>query len=350
MLAFASLALATLSAPAVPTQSFDALFAPPALLSLEGRCALVTGASGGIGRATACALAREGMDLVLIARRKERLLELKAEIERRELPSSVLIFVGDVSDDALYAELRASGCLERVDTLINNAGLARGVEQVGKASAKDWKEMLDANCYGAFRIVNEVGAATSAARAPLATAGTSPSHVLVRAVPEWPPSRVGRTRAAAPAPPPPPASRRARAQVLPHMLARGCGHVVSLGSIAGLEPYEGGSVYCASKSALHAFCKSLRYETYDQGVRATVVAPGLVREILSLAAPLAAPLARRPPCRWVRAQSFPRCGCATARGRARCTTESPRSRRPTSRTRSSGRCASHSTSTSTSYT
>ena len=146
--------LATLSG--VPTQSFDALFSPPPLLPLKGRCALVTGASSGIGRATACALAREGVDLVLIARRKERLLEIKAEIERRELPCKVTVIAGDVTSDSLYEELRQSGCLENVDTLVNNAGLARGVSQVGDARVEDWKEMIDANCYGAFRMVNEV--------------------------------------------------------------------------------------------------------------------------------------------------------------------------------------------------
>lgn len=66
--------------------------------------------------------------------------------------------------------------------------------------------------------------------------------------------------------------------MLPQMLARGSGHVVSLGSIAGLEPYEGGAVYAASKHAMHAFCKALRYETYDSNIRCTVVAPGLVGE------------------------------------------------------------------------
>ena len=69
-----------------------------------------------------------------------------------------------------------------------------------------------------------------------------------------------------------------RVQVLPYMLARKRGHVISLGSIAGLEPYEGGSVYVATKSAMHSFCKALRYETYSSNIRSTIVAPGLVGE------------------------------------------------------------------------
>eukprot|EP00962_Isochrysis_galbana_P027990 scaffold8826_cov117-Isochrysis_galbana.AAC.2 len=234
----------------VPPQSFDALFSPPNLLSLEGRCALVTGASAGIGRATACALALQGMDLVLVARRKDRLLELKAEIERRGLPGRVTVVAGDVTADSLYDELRNLGCV--VDTLINNAGLARGVSRVGKAAETDWKEMLDANCYGAFRMVNEVRSP------PFEHNGLGPFCVQRTPV-------LARRRASL-------------AQMLPQMLARGSGHVVSLGSIAGLEPYEGGAVYAASKHAMHAFCKALRYETYDSNIRCTVVAPGLVGE------------------------------------------------------------------------
>merc|ERR1712150_263869 len=67
-------------------------------------------------------------------------------------------------------------------------------------------------------------------------------------------------------------------EVLPGMFARGGGHVISIGSIAGHEAYEGGSVYCATKFAMHAFMKSLRYETYSKNVRCTVVAPGFVGE------------------------------------------------------------------------
>merc|ERR1711871_609117 len=71
------------------------------------------------------------------------------------------------------------------------------------------------------------------------------------------------------------AFRVARA-CLPGMIERGSGHIISTGSIAGLESYEGGSVYCASKHALHAFMKSLRYETYNKNIRTAIVAPGFV--------------------------------------------------------------------------
>lgn len=102
-----------------------------------------------------------------------------------------------------------------------NAGLARGKDTVGSATLSDWAEMMDANCMGTFRLVNEL---------------------------------------------------------VPIFTNKGGGHIISTGSIAGLEAYEGGAVYCASKHAVHAFMKALRYETFKANIRCTVVAPGFVGE------------------------------------------------------------------------
>lgn len=208
----------------VPSQEYDALFevgrAPP-LQDLTGKWALVSGASSGIGKAVACALAAAGCNVTLLARRKDRLDEIKQEIERRGLKVQVKVVAGDVCADATYAALKEAGCLDETDFLVNNAGLARGRDFVGDATMEDWREMIDANCLGAFRLTNAV---------------------------------------------------------LKSMVARGSGHVIMTGSIAGLESYEGGSVYCATKSAVHAFMKALRYETYAKNIRCTVVAPGLVGE------------------------------------------------------------------------
>merc|ERR1711871_616901 len=201
-------------------QTLDDMFnSASRLMDLTGKTALVTGASSGIGKATACALAANGVNLILVARREEKLQEIAAAVSERKLPVTVEIVVGDVVSDGLYKELEEKGHLERVDMLINNAGLARGKASCAEAEISDWEEMMNANCNGAFR--------------------------MVRAV-------------------------------LPGMIARGSGHIVSTGSIAGLESYEGGSVYCASKHALHAFMKALRYETYSHNVRTTIVAPGFV--------------------------------------------------------------------------
>ena len=202
----------------MPVQSFDSLFAAAEVASIAGRKAIVTGASSGIGRATACALASAGCNLVLISRRADRLQELEQEIQAR-VDVNVVSVAGDVTDAALYDELTARGCFDDLSFLINNAGLARGKEPVGQADLNDWKEMIDANCMGAFMMANAA---------------------------------------------------------VPHM-AEG-GHIVSTGSIAGLEAYEGGSVYVASKHALHAFMKVLRYETYSRGIRCTTIAPGFVGE------------------------------------------------------------------------
>jgi len=199
--------------------NYDELFTPSRTIPLAGRTALVTGASSGIGKATACMLAQEGCNLFLVARREPQLLEIKTEVEKRGLPGKVTVVVGDVSKDETYDALRTAGAYDQVDIIVNNAGLARGKEPVGSALLSDWSEMMDANCLGAFRLVNEL---------------------------------------------------------LPGMIARGGGHIISTGSIAGLESYENGSVYCASKHALHAFMKCLRYETYAKNIRTTVLAPGFV--------------------------------------------------------------------------
>jgi len=208
----------------VPAQSFDALFdagKTPVLQDITGKWALVSGASSGIGKATACALAACGCNLTLLARREDRLLEIKEEIARRGLSVEVRIVAGDVCAEDTYEKLRAAGALEQVDFLINNAGLAKGKDTVGAIKMVDMKEMFDANCMGAFRLANEV---------------------------------------------------------MPGMITRGGGHVILTGSIAGMEAYEGGSIYCATKHAAHAFMKALRYETYAKNIRCTTVAPGSVGE------------------------------------------------------------------------
>mmetsp|Transcript_118982 Transcript_118982/g.237185 ORF Transcript_118982/g.237185 Transcript_118982/m.237185 type:complete len:282 (-) Transcript_118982:48-893(-) len=206
---------------AVPAQDFDMLFNAGkeySLQNLSGKWALISGASSGIGKAAACALAASGCNVSLLARRRELLEQIKGEIDSRNFGVEVKVIAGDVNADQTYAKLRESGILDGTDFLVNNAGLALGKDNVGSCSLADMKQMLDANCYGAFRLVNEI---------------------------------------------------------LPGIISRGGGHVVTTGSIAGLESYEGGSIYCASKAAVHAFMKVLRYETYSKNIRCTTIAPGL---------------------------------------------------------------------------
>ena len=93
---------------------------------------------------------------MLVARRAEKLDELKAEISRRAPRVDVTVVAGDVNDDALYARLSALKIPERVDILFANAGLALGKDPVGSAELADWKGMMDANCFGAFRLIDLV--------------------------------------------------------------------------------------------------------------------------------------------------------------------------------------------------
>jgi len=207
--------------PTVPTQQWDELFKLEQEQPIAGKTALVTGCSSGIGKSTACMLATAGCNLVLLARRQDKLEELRHEILKREPSCQVTVIAGDVCSDSLYETLKAQRIPQRVDILVANAGLAVGKDLIGQAADEDWKVTMDANTMGAFRLIN---------------------------------------------------------LCLPAMIQKGGGHVVATGSIAGMESYEGGSVYCASKHALHAFMRSLRMETFSKNVRVTVLAPGLVGE------------------------------------------------------------------------
>lgn len=179
---------------------------------------LITGASSGIGAATARRLAGAGTSLSLGARRVERL--------PAELPDTFCHRL-DVTDEAsvetfIRAAVEAHG---PVDVLVNNAGLARGRETVAEADGAAWREMIETNVMGVL-------------------------HVTRR--------------------------------ILPSMIERQKGHLVMIGSIAGLESYPGGSVYCASKRALSSITETIRLETLGTGVKITRLDPGLVETEFSL--------------------------------------------------------------------
>jgi 3-hydroxy acid dehydrogenase/malonic semialdehyde reductase len=179
------------------------------------KTALVTGASSGIGRATAVALAKAGFQLVITGRRRERLEALAAELA----PTAVHILTFDVRDrtavEAAVAELPSG--FEHIDVLINNAGNAHGLSPIQDGDVADWDAMLDGNVKGLLYV----------------------------------------SRA-----------------VLPRM-GEG-GFIVNLGSIAGHEAYANGNVYCASKAAVNMLTRTMRIDLLPKGIRVAEVAPGMV--------------------------------------------------------------------------
>jgi len=194
--------------------------------SLKDRIVFVTGASSGIGEATAEAFAALGSKILMCARRVERLEKL-AETLEYEHKVAVHYFRLDVRD--LAAVDRAVAGLpsewRAIDVLVNNAGLSRGLEKLPSGLAEDWEEMIDTNVKGLLYV-----------------------------------SRV----------------------VLPGMIERGRGHIINIGSIAGEEVYPGGNVYCASKFAVRALSKSLRLDLNGTPIRVSEVAPGMVETEFSV--------------------------------------------------------------------
>jgi 3-hydroxy acid dehydrogenase/malonic semialdehyde reductase len=178
---------------------------------------LVTGASSGFGAAIARRFAREGHRIVAAGRRADRLGALRAEIGGE----AVLALPLDVRDRAAVERAVAGlpADFAAVDLLVNNAGLARGLEPAQKASLDDWEEMVDTNVKGLMTM----------------------------------------TRA-----------------VLPGMVARDRGHVVNIGSTAARWPYPGANVYGATKAFVHQFSLNLRADLLGTRVRVTVVDPGMV--------------------------------------------------------------------------
>ena len=179
------------------------------------KTAFITGASSGIGRATALALAKSGYQLVVTGRRRERLEALASELA----PTPVHILTFDVRDraavEAAVAELPAG--FQQVEVLINNAGNAHGLSPIQDGDPADWDAMLDGNVKGLLYV----------------------------------------SRA-----------------VLPRM---GEGSfMVNIGSIAGHEAYTNGNVYCASKAAVSMLTRTMRLDLLPRGIRVAEVAPGMV--------------------------------------------------------------------------
>ncbi len=188
--------------------------------------AVITGASAGIGEATAVQLAQAGFNLILVARRKERLEKLQKALQEK-FHTEVLTATVDVSKSeqvqAFVGQFRSQ--LEQLQVLVNNAGLAKGTTAFQDADTKDWDVTIDTNVKGLLYF--------------------------------------------------------ARA-VLPFFVANKQGHIVNLGSVAGRWVYPGGAVYCASKFAVRAISEGLRLDLLGKNIRVTNIEPGMVETEFSL--------------------------------------------------------------------
>jgi serine 3-dehydrogenase len=187
-------------------------------VSSVARTVFVTGASAGIGAACARRFAADGWRVLVCARRAERVEALVAEL--RAGGSEALGFALDVRDPrAVESACQALPAnWQRIDVLVNNAGLSRGKEPLQEGLLDDWHEMIDTNVKGLLHV----------------------------------------TRA-----------------ILPGMVERGSGQVVNIGSLAGHEVYPGGNVYCATKHAVDAITRAMRLDLVGSGVKVSTVDPGL---------------------------------------------------------------------------
>lgn len=184
-----------------------------------GKRVLITGATSGIGRATAYEFAKNGHHLILTGRRNERLDDLSGEIR-----SLYNVDVTTLSFDVRkYEECRdaVAKITQPVDILINNAGLARGLDFVYEANIDHWEEMIDTNLKGLVYMTR---------------------------------------------------------LITPGMIRNGSGHIINLGSSAGKEAYPRGNVYCATKFAVEGFTKAIRSELHAHNVRVSLISPGHVEE------------------------------------------------------------------------
>jgi 3-hydroxy acid dehydrogenase/malonic semialdehyde reductase len=195
-------------------------------ISMKGKTVLVTGASSGIGAATATEFARLGARLLICARRLEKLRELEPALLEAGA-AEVFSFELDVQNRAAVESTLSTlpATWGEIDVLVNNAGLSRGLSKLWEDDPENWEEMIDTNVKGLLYV----------------------------------------TRA-----------------VVPNMVKRGTGHVINLGSVAGHMTYANGAVYCATKAAEKAISEGLKLDLMGTPVRVTSVDPGMVETDFSV--------------------------------------------------------------------
>ncbi len=193
---------------------------------LENKTVFITGASAGIGKACAMAFAEEGADLLLAARRVERLKELAEELSGNHKIKVKTIKLDVRNRNEVKDTLTSlNDEWKNIDILVNNAGLARGFSKIYEGKIDDWEEMIDTNIKGLLYVTR---------------------------------------------------------QVLPKMVEQQGGHIINIGSVAGHETYPLGNVYAATKFAVDALTKSIRMDVLDKNIKVSTVDPGLVETEFSV--------------------------------------------------------------------
>lgn len=193
---------------------------------MTGKIVFITGASSGIGKATALYCASKGEKVLICARREEKLIELSKEIQSK-YGTEVHSFVLDVSDADQVKKMLESlpTKWQQIDVLINNAGNAYGLDSFTESSLDDWNKMIDINIKGVLFVTQ---------------------------------------------------------LVLKGMLQRGKGHIINIGSVSSREVYAKGAVYCATKHAVRALSDALKKEVHGSPIRISSVDPGIVDTEFSL--------------------------------------------------------------------
>ena len=191
---------------------------------MDKRIAFITGATSGIGEATAELLAKNNFKLILCGRRKDRLEVLSKKLSS-STEVSTLTFDVRSNQEVIDSIKSLPESWRKIDVLINNAGNAHGLSPIQSGDVRDWDAMMDINVKGLLYVSKEV---------------------------------------------------------MPAMIEQKRGHIINIGSIAGKEVYPNGNVYCASKFAVDAITQGMRYDLNPHGIKVTGIHPGLVDTEFSL--------------------------------------------------------------------
>lgn len=189
------------------------------------RIALVTGATSGIGEATAMMFAENGIDVIITGRREDRLDTLKYKLKEKNVRVLSLCFDVRNADEVKSNLGRLPADWQNVCYLVNNAGLAAGLNAIQDGDTDDWDRMIDTNIKGLLYVTRTIS---------------------------------------------------------PGMIERESGHIINIGSIAGKEVYPNGNVYCATKHAVDAITKGMRIDMLPHNIKVTQICPGAVETEFSI--------------------------------------------------------------------